>query len=192
MVFYFWNPQWTNSSWFQRPLVSVDRNQVSLPSWKDKTTFVSRNNYVVLIERLVNGLIVFWVSECSSPLWARKINFQSKTLSTVLNPNPIKKHFVYPDYFSFCTRPREIEGNENNNLGWQKFSKKKIFTLFFRVKKRSRWEKTLERMLRFWPGLNSTLYEGMCYYFIHSFRLIEVILNNDNAQYLYIAHLKLH
>lgn len=126
MVFYFWNLQWTNSSWFQRPLVSVDRNQVSLPSWKDKTTFVSRNNYVVIIERLVNGLIVFWVSECSSPLWARKINFQSKTLSTVLNPNPIRKHFIYPDYFSFCTRPREIEGNENNNLGWQKFNKKNV------------------------------------------------------------------
>lgn len=43
---------------------------------------------------------------------------------SALNPNPIRKHFVYSDYFLFWTRPREILGNENNNLSWQQFRKK--------------------------------------------------------------------
>ena len=84
----------------------------------------------------------------------------------------------------------ETAENENHNLGLQKFIKN-AFNLFFQVKKISKWEKTLERMLKFWPSLSSNLYEGICHYFIHSFRLIDVMLIDGNAPYLYVALLQI-
>lgn len=125
MIFPIWN-QWTSSSWFQCPLVSVDRNQVSLPSWEDKTTFVSRNNCVVITGRPVNGLIVLWVSEFSPLSKENKLSEQKPLVQHSIQTQ-LGNAFVYSDYFSLWIRPRVIEENKNNNQGWQQFFYKCIY-----------------------------------------------------------------